>query len=108
MKSINPMIKIILTVSPVPLAATHSGKHVLTATFSSKSKLRAAAEVISNSEKNVDYFPSFEIIQGLAQSGRYFEHNLREVRANGVDHVMRIFFDKYFPKIAKILHQNKI
>ena len=102
LRGINPMVKIILTVSPVPLAATHSGKHVLTATFSSKSKLRAAAELISESDKNVDYFPSFEIIQGLAQSGRYFEHNLREVRANGVDHVMRIFFDRYFLKIAKI------
>jgi GSCFA family len=94
-RRINPDIKIILTVSPVPLAATHSGKHVLTATFSSKSKLRVAAEMISESNDFVDYFPSFEIIQGLSQSGQYFAHDMREVASKGVDHVMRIFFSRY-------------
>jgi len=96
LRYINPLLKIILTVSPVPLAATHTGKHVLTATFSSKAKLRVAAEEISQTNENVDYFPSFEIIQGLAQSGRYYKSDLHEVETRGVDHVMRVFFDHYY------------
>jgi hypothetical protein len=95
-RDINPNIKFILTVSPVPLAATHTDGHVLTATFSSKAKLRVAAEVVSKSHIDVDYFPSFEIIQGLAQSGNYFEGNLREVTPRGVDHVMRVYFEHYY------------
>jgi hypothetical protein len=95
-RSINPGIKLILTVSPVPLAATHTNSHVLTATFSSKAKLRVAAEIVSQSNKDVDYFPSFEIIQGLAQSGKYFQGNLREVMPRGVDHVMRVYFEHYY------------
>ena len=96
LRTINPTVKVILTVSPVPLAATHTSKHVLTATFSSKAKLRVAAEEVAEANENVDYFPSFEIIQGLAQSGKYFKHDLREVESRGVDHVMRVFFDYYY------------
>ena len=96
LRFINPTLKIILTVSPVPLAATHSNSHVLTATFSSKAKLRVAAEEISDAGVGINYFPSFEIIQGLAQSGRYFKHDLREVESRGVNHVMRIFLEHYF------------
>lgn len=97
-RSINPSLKIILTVSPVPLAATHTQRHVLTATYSSKSKLRVAAEEIASEYENVDYFPSYEIIQGLAQSGHYFKSDLREVEARGVNHVMKVFSGQYFPE----------
>ena len=96
LRTINPSLKIILTVSPVPLAATHTNKHVLTATISSKAKLRVAAEEISRSNKGIDYFPSFEIVQGLAQPGRYFKSDLHEVEPRGINHVMRIFFSHYF------------
>ena len=96
LRTINPTVKVILTVSPVPLAATHTSKHVLTATFSSKAKLRVAAEEVAEKNENVDYFPSFEIIQGLAQSGKYFRHDLREIESHGVDHVMRVFFNYYY------------
>ena len=40
----NPKARLVLTVSPVPLAATASGSHVLPATIYSKSVLRAAAQ----------------------------------------------------------------
>ena len=44
MSTANPKIQIILTVSPVPLAATMEPRHVLQATTYSKSVLRVAAE----------------------------------------------------------------
>ena len=92
MKSANPNIKIILTVSPVPLTATMSGNHVLPATVESKSILRAVAGSIARGSATVDYFPSFEIISSTPYRGAFFEPNQRNVNHTGVDHVMNCFF----------------
>ena len=42
-----------------------------------------------------DYFPSYEIITGGYNRGAYFESDLRSVKADGVDHVMRLFLSHY-------------
>ncbi|KAA9009631.1 GSCFA domain-containing protein [Sphingobium limneticum] len=91
LRSVNPAARIILTVSPVPLKATASGDHVLSATTYSKSVLRAAAGEVSKTLNDVVYFPSYEIITGSYSRGRYFSANLRDVEAEGVAHVMRVF-----------------
>ena len=90
---VNPRARMILTVSPVPLAATYEPRHVLVSTVYSKSVLRVAAEDISRRHPHVVYFPSYEIITGPHAGGRYFEPDLRTVTAAGVDHVMRVFMD---------------
>jgi hypothetical protein len=41
--------------------------------------------------ENVAYFPSYEIIIGHFNKGSYFEDDLRLVKKEGVDHVMRVF-----------------
>lgn len=92
----NPNVRTILTVSPVPLAATALDKHVLTATTYSKSVLRVAAEMIEQARPNsVAYFPSYEIITGNFTRGEYYAEDLRSVVEAGVDHVMRLFFRHY-------------
>src|SRR5690606_34218267 len=45
-KAVNENIRVLLTVSPVPLTATMSGNHVLVATMESKSILRAVAGAV--------------------------------------------------------------
>jgi hypothetical protein len=96
MRRRNPELRFILTVSPVPLIATGELKrHVLTSTTYSKSVLRVAAEELSRTVGDVAYFPSFEIITGNFNRGAYYAENLRDVRQEGVDHVMRLFF-KHF------------
>lgn len=100
-KKLNPDIKFILTVSPVPLTATMSGNHVLVATTESKSILRAVAGEIQRQFDFVDYFPSYEIINSAPYKGVFFEPNLRSVNHIGVDHVMTSFFAslaKKFPQ----------
>jgi len=92
-KEINPDIRFLLTVSPVPLTATASGKHVLTATIHSKSVLRAVAGDISDSRKDTDYFPSFEIISSFPFRGMFYQPNQRNVAPEGVDFVMKSFFE---------------
>ena len=83
---------VLLTVSPVPLTATASGQHVLTATSHSKSLLRAVASELVQTQVRVDYFPSYEIITHPAYRGRFFAPNMRSVLPEGVDHVMAQFF----------------
>ncbi len=91
----NAAARFILTVSPVPLVATASGDHVLTATTFSKSLLRAAAGEFANSHDNVAYFPSYEIVTGSHMRGAYFASDLRSVTEPGVSHVMRLFLKHY-------------
>ncbi len=88
----NRRLIVLLTVSPVPLTATASGSHVLTATSHSKSLLRAVASELVATQARVDYFPSYEIITHPAYKGRFFAPNLRSVLPEGVDHVMAQFF----------------
>src|SRR5205814_9168029 len=92
---VNHRAKMILTVSPVPLIATYEGRHVLQANTYSKAVLRVAAETIRKDNHNVDYFPSYEIITGQFNRGAYFEEDLRSVKNEGVEHVMRLFL-KHF------------
>lgn len=91
----NPHVRVLLTVSPVPLIATYESQHVLTATTLSKSVLRVAAEEAKRHFSFCDYFPSYEIITSQSNRGRYFGEDLRSVTSEGVDHVMRIFMKHY-------------
>lgn len=91
----NPSVKILLTVSPVPLVATYENRHVLSSTVYSKSVLRVAAQEAYDKFQNVDYFPSFEIITGSPTGGLYYEEDMREVNAIGVSHAMRCFISAY-------------
>ncbi len=91
LKAVNPNAHMILTVSPVPLMATAVPEnHVLTATTYSKSVLRVAAEMLTQSHDWAHYFPSYEVITGSYNRGRYFAEDLRNVTEEGVNHVMRL------------------
>jgi len=92
---LNRSARLILTVSPVPLIATFEDEHVLSATTYSKSVLRAAAGEIARANANVAYFPSYEIVTGSFNRGRYFAEDLRQVTSAGVDHVMSVFLKHY-------------
>ncbi len=95
LRGVNPRARIVLTVSPVPLVATYSGDHVLSATTYSKSVLRVAAGRLARDLESCAYFPSYEIIAGAFSRGGYYAPDLREIEAAGVDHVMRVFFRQF-------------
>ncbi|MFN7225379.1 MAG: GSCFA domain-containing protein [Paracoccaceae bacterium] len=92
LRGVNPRARVVLTISPVPLIATASGKHVLTATTWSKSVLRVAAGMLEASFPNVSYFPSYEVILGPQAGNGWLASDLRSVREEGVAQVMRLFF----------------
>jgi hypothetical protein len=105
MQGMNPELKFILTVSPVPLTATNSGRHIAVATMASKSILRAVADQISTNRDSIDYFPSYEIINSPIFKGAFFEPNQRSVNSYGVNFVMDSFFNglesKYGTNVKK-------
>ena len=100
MNQLNPKLKFILTVSPVPLTATMSGKHVAVATMASKSVLRAVTDQLVTNRGNVDYFPSYEIINSPVFKGTFFEPNQRSVNPYGVKFVMDNFFQCLIEKFG--------
>lgn len=88
----NPRMRVLLTVSPVPLTATASDNHVLVATIYSKSTLRAVAGDMAATNPRIDYFPSYEIISSPPYGGQFYAPNKRSVELYGVAHVMKQFF----------------
>ncbi len=92
LRHVNPDARLLLTVSPVPLAATATQNHVLVATTYSKSVLRAVAGELAEDVADIHYFPSYEIIASHPGRGMFFEHDLRNVNLFGVNYVMSHFF----------------
>ena len=60
--------------------------------MASKSILRAVADQLASNRQNVDYFPSYEIINSPVFKGAFFEPNQRSVNPHGVNFVMDNFF----------------
>lgn len=96
-RRIRPGMRLLLSVSPVPLMATASGAHVLTATVQSKSILRAVAGQLADNAPLVDYFPAFEIIGSHVSSARFYGEDKRTVLPAGVEEVMAHFFAAHPP-----------
>ncbi|AGT09070.1 GSCFA domain-containing protein [Paracoccus aminophilus] len=85
-------IRVITTVSPVPLTATATSKHVLVATTYSKSILRAVAGQFMDDSPSIDYFPSYEVVTAPISRGMHYEGNARTVTSAGVSAVLAHFF----------------
>ncbi len=96
LRSVNPQVRVILTVSPVPLTATYTDEHILVANTDSKAILRAVCGAANREFDFVSYFPSYEIVANPFNQGRYYSANLRSVTGEGVEHVMTLFRQTYF------------
>lgn len=105
----NPEIRIVLTVSPVPLVATATGDHVLVATTYSKSVLRAAAGAVENALTLTRYFPAYEIITGPQSPYDYMEEDRRNVSEKGVSAVMTTLLESSsLPTSAPRRNENPV
>ena len=89
---VNARIRILLTVSPVALVASHNPvANVIASSTYSKSVLRSAAGEIAMSLPAVDYFPSYEMIAAPQSFGQFLADDLRDAASRGVDFVMEVF-----------------
>ncbi len=96
MRAIRPGLKIVLTVSPVPLVATATVEHVYTATVYSKSVLRAAAGEAVAARPDVLYFPAYEIVTGPG-SETHFAEDRRTVTVDAVKTVVDAILSRSEP-----------
>lgn len=91
LRSINPEVRVILTVSPVPLVAIATDRHVLSASTYSKSVLRVAAEQVCSARTAVTYFPAYEIVTGPQAPTEFYQEERRNVSPAAIDLVMKTF-----------------
>ena len=89
-------VRMLLTVSPVPLKATYTEGDVLIANNYSKSVLRAAAGALAAAHPEIDYFPSYEAATLTARSTAFLEDN-RHVAPELVDAIMDAVIRTYVP-----------
>lgn len=101
LRQVNPLAKILLTVSPIPLTATVEDRHILLSTMASKSILRAVADELCRHYDHVDYFPSYDIVMSPPFKGMFFKNNLRSIHEGGVDYIMSHFFTEHMPQTTK-------
>jgi hypothetical protein len=96
LREINPAVRVLLTVSPVPLIATFEDRHIMVSTSASKAILRSVADAACRADAGVSYFPSYEIVANPYFAASYFDPaDCRSVLPEGVDHVMRVFLKHY-------------
>ena len=90
----HPDVRIVVTVSPVPLMNTFSTMDIVVANTWAKSLLRAVAQEWAAAHPNVDYFPSYEIVQSSDRVA-VWERDLRHVKGAGAHHIMELFVRNY-------------
>ena len=95
LKAANPDLRLVVTVSPVPMNTTFSGADVLMANTLSKSVLRAAAQTFADAHADVDYFPSYEMVM-LGAPRKTFLADRQHVADRVVARVIEAFLGAYY------------
>ncbi len=95
-RRLRPDARIILTLSPIPLAATFRPVSCITANTVSKASLRVAIDEVmraNQSDRHLYYFPSYEIVTSFLDDA--FGDDLRHPRPETIDFVMDTFRRHY-------------
>ena len=94
LRKLNPRIKLLVTLSPVPSLATFYDENVVVRSLLNKSILRVAiARFQQVRVGEVFYFPSYEIVQ-MWRGNPYLSDN-RHVKPKVIDRIMKVFFNTY-------------
>ncbi len=93
LRSVNPSLKIILTVSPV-----RHLKDSLVLNTISKSVLNLACHTITSKYPDVGYFPAFEIMMDDLRDYRFYKDDLIHPTDAAVDYIWDKFSSCYFDK----------
>jgi len=91
-KTVNEDAKIVFTVSPVPVGTSFEGNDVFVANMEGKSILRAVAGQVSRTNRDVDYFPSYEICSAIRD---VYTEDGRHVRPEIINGIVGAFTHSY-------------
>ncbi len=87
----NTKATVLMTVSPVPLAATFRDEDIIVANCESKSRLRAALADFLLDHPDVLTFHSYELVAQWQGQGTFFEDDGRHINPQGVAFIMNEF-----------------
>ena len=97
LKSKNPSVKIIITISPVPAYATFSGSNVIANSFADKCLLRTVAEQVVDEHKDFCfYFPSFEV--ALCDNSAVFRADNRHIKRKRIRTIFNLLDDTFLKR----------
>ncbi|MDH5230297.1 MAG: GSCFA domain-containing protein [Gammaproteobacteria bacterium] len=99
LRQINSSVKIVVTLSPVPLAVTFERESVIEADCVSKSILRVAVDELVTQNSSVIYWPSFEIVRwlGAYNGNAYGEEDGTTVHVSEsyIETIIELFLETY-------------
>lgn len=90
LKALNPAVRMVVTVSPVPMDTTFSTRDSAVAHTLSKARLRVVADEFVDRHDDADYFPSFEMVSLAPRAISFADDNLHPLDAT-VGAVVRAF-----------------
>lgn len=90
----NPALRLVVTLSPVPLMATYFDRHAVVSDAVSKATLRTALHWFCQNHPEVIYFPSYEMAV-RTPDWPYEADNRHVQRGPVVDRIMRSFMAHY-------------
>lgn len=89
-----PALKVVMTVSPVPMNQTFTAQDVVSANTYSKSALRSAAQMLFEDLPFVDYFPSYEMVTNSPRDITWSDDQIH-VRDKVIHPVIAEFVSRY-------------
>jgi hypothetical protein len=92
-----PDMKVIVTVSPVPMRQTFTDMDVVAANTYSKATLRVTAQMLYETFDFVDYFPSYEMVTNSPRATSWFPDQIH-VSFDLVAAVIGTFVERYVTK----------
>jgi hypothetical protein len=110
LRAVNPHVRLILSVSPVPLGETMEPVHIVRATTYSKSLLRVAVQEICDAYSFVDYFAAYEMVSQSFFGHDPFTEDRRHVRAGITENIVKVFRSYYLQNadIPQAQHRESI
>ena len=99
--ALSPKARFIVTVSPVPMGKTFSGRDVAVANTLSKSVLRVAADAFAGGHDNVDYYPTYDMISLSPRVSAYYPDCLH-VADEAISAMIGMFLELYRGERPKI------
>jgi hypothetical protein len=85
----SPEMRVLLAVSPEPIAATRSDEHVLAANARVKAVLRAATAELAEGSETIGYLPLYELVTQPPMRGLDFAVDGRRISAQGLSRLAR-------------------
>ena len=101
LKSVNPKVKIIFTVSPVRHIKDGSVENTV-----SKSNLLIAVYNITKSHEDLDYFPSYEIMMDELRDYRFYKEDMIHPTSLAVDYIWQKFKDSWISEGSGQMMKN--